>query len=273
MNLPDLPDGLQDSFDRLDAAAVLDILIIAGIIFALLMALRGTTAMTLLRGGVAIICVVFLLGRVLELSVVNFIVRNSLPGLVLGAVVIFQPEIRRALERAGRTGVRRLLTGGEQVAAMEQIAIAVTELAHVRHGAIIVLERGTGLEDYIDTGTRLDAALNAKLIEGIFYPNSPLHDKAVVVRDQRVVAAGCTLPVAMGDTAERLGMRHRAALGISEQTDAVAIVVSEQTGTVSIASDGRLIPLRDESRVLATLEALVGRPGAAAASAATVGAA
>jgi diadenylate cyclase len=259
MDFPDLPDSFQNSLDRLDAAAVLDILIIAGIIFALLMALRGTTAMTLLRGGVAIVCVVFLLGRILELSVVNFLVRNSLPGLVIGLVVIFQPEIRRALERAGRTGVRRLLTGGEQVAAMEQISIAVTDMAHVRHGAIIVLERGTGLEDYIDTGTRLDAALNAKLIEGIFYPNSALHDKALIVRDQRIVAAGCTLPVASGDAADRLGMRHRAALGISEQTDAVAIVVSEQTGTVSIASDGRLIPVRDESRVLATLEALVGR--------------
>ena len=255
-----LLDNIRESLDRLDAAAVLDILIIATIIFALLMALRGTTAMTLLRGGVAIICVVFLLGRILELSVVNFLVRNSLPGLVLGAVVVFQPEIRRALERAGRTGVRRWLTGGEQVAAMEQIAIAVTDLAHQRHGAIIVLERGTGLEDYIDTGTRLDAALHAKLIEGIFFPNSPLHDKAAIVRDQRIVAAGCTLPVATGDTADRLGMRHRAALGISEQTDAVAIVVSEQTGNVSIASEGRLIPLRDETRVLATLEALVGRP-------------
>ena len=273
MDFPDLPDSVQNSLDRLDAAAVLDILIIAGIIFALLMALRGTTAMTLLRGGVAIILLVFLLGRILELSVVNFLVRNSLPGLVLGAVVIFQPEIRRALERAGRTGVRRLLTGGEQVAAMEQISVAVTDLARVRHGAIIVLERGTGLEDYIDTGTRLDAALNAKLIEGIFYPNSPLHDKAVIVRDQRVVAAGCTLPVASGDAADRLGMRHRAALGISEQTDAVAIVVSEQTGTISIAAEGRLIPLRDDSRVLATLEALLGSTSAPRASAATVGAA
>src|SRR5204863_4490682 len=99
---PNLPDNFQNSLDRLDAAAILDILIIAGIIFALLMALRGTTAMTLLRGGMAIILLVFLLGRILELSVVNFLVRNSLPGLVLGAVVIFQPEIRRALERAGR---------------------------------------------------------------------------------------------------------------------------------------------------------------------------
>jgi diadenylate cyclase len=219
--------------------------------------LRGTTAMTLLRGGFAIICVIFLLGRILELSVVNFLVRNSLPGLVLGAVVIFQPEIRRALERAGRTGVRSWLAGSDQDVAVEEIATAVVELSRARHGAIIVLERSTGLEDYIDRGTRLDAALNAKLIEGIFYPNSPLHDKAIIVRNSRIVAAGCTLPLASGETADRLGTRHRAALGISEQTDAIAVVVSEQTGGVSIASDGRLIPLRDETRILSTLEALI----------------
>jgi diadenylate cyclase len=252
-----LLNSLRDSFSRLDGAAVLDILIIASIIFALLMALRGTSAMTLLRGGFAIICAIFLLGRILDLSVVNFLIRNSLPGLVLGAVVIFQPEIRRALERAGRTGVRGWLTGTTADASLEEIATAVVDLAHHRHGAIIVLERSTGLEDYIDNGTRLDAALNAKLIEGIFFPNSPLHDKASIVRGPRLVAAGCTLPLAGGESAARLGTRHRAALGISEQTDAIAVVVSEETGGVSIASDGRLIPLRDETRVLSTLEALV----------------
>src|SRR3954454_1326669 len=123
-----LLNTIRDNFDRLDAAAVLDILVIASIIFALLMALRGTTAMTLLRGGFAIICIIFLLGRILELSVVNFLVRNSLPGLVLGAVVIFQPEIRRALERAGRTGVRSWITGANQDLAVEEIATAVVQL-------------------------------------------------------------------------------------------------------------------------------------------------
>lgn len=254
-----LIDNVEESLRRLDGAAVLDILIIAAIIYALLMALRGTTAMTLLRGGVAIICVLFLLGRILELSVVNFLVRNSLPGLVLGVIVIFQPEIRRALERAGRTSVRRWLSNTEQDAALEEISDAVLELSKQRHGAIVVLERGTGLEDYIESGVRVDAGLNAKLLEGIFYPNSPLHDKALIVRDQRIVAASCTLPLATGAGFARLGTRHRAALGISEQTDAIAIVVSEQSGAVSIASEGRLIPLRDETRVRSTLEALYTR--------------
>ncbi|HEY4686198.1 MAG TPA: diadenylate cyclase CdaA [Dehalococcoidia bacterium] len=254
-----LIEDVRDSLQRLDGAAVLDILIIATIIFALLMALRGTRAMTLLRGAVAVVLLVFLLGRILELSVVNFLVRNSLPGLVLGLIVIFQPEIRRALERAGRTSMRRWLSSSEQYAAVEGIAEAVTELSHQRHGAIIVLERSTGLEDYIESGVRLDASLSAKLIEGIFYPNSPLHDKALIVRDERIVAASCTLPLATGAGAERLGMRHRAALGVSEETDAVAVVVSEQTGAVSIASEGRLIPVRDETRVRSALEALISK--------------
>jgi diadenylate cyclase len=254
-----LLNDIRDSLQRLDASAVLDIVIIAAIIYALLMALRGTSAMTLLRGGVAIICVLFLVGRVLELSVVNFLVRNSLPGLVIGAIVIFQPEIRRALERAGRTSVRRWLTTSEQDAAIAEVSAAVAELSHHRHGAIIVLERSTGLEDYIETGVRIDAGLNAKLLQGIFFPNSPLHDKALIVRDERIVAASCTLPLASGTGSARLGTRHRAALGVSEQTDAIAIVVSEETGAVSIASEGRLIPLRDETRIQSTLEALAAR--------------
>jgi diadenylate cyclase len=250
---------IRDSLQRLDGAAVLDILIIAAIIYALLMALRGTTAMTLLRGGVVIVCVLFLLGRVLDLSVVNFLVRNSVPGLVLGLIVIFQPEIRRALERAGRTSMRRWLSSSEQDAAIAEVSSAVAELSRLRHGAIIVMERSTGLEDYIESGIRVDAGLNAKLIEGIFFPNSPLHDKALIIRDQRIVAASCTLPLAAGTGAARLGMRHRAALGVSEQTDALAIVVSEETGAISVASDGRLIPLRDDTRVRSTLEALASR--------------
>jgi len=250
-----LIEDVRSSLESLDAAAAVDILIIAAIIYALLMALRGTTAMTLVRGAVVSICLLFLLGRILELSVVNFIIRNSLPGLVLGVIVIFQPEIRRALERAGRTSVRSLLSGTQQVAMLDEVATAMTELSRQRHGAIVVIERSTGLEDIIESGVRVDAGLNAKLLEGIFFPNSPLHDKAVIVRGDRIVAASCTLPVAAGNAS--LGMRHRAALGVSEQTDAIAIVVSEQSGGISIASDGRLIRLRDETRIRSTLEALL----------------
>jgi diadenylate cyclase len=249
---------VRDTLQRLDGAAVLDILIIAAIIFALLMALRGTTAMTLLRGGVVIVCLMFLIGRLLDLSVVNFILRNSLPGLVVGLVVIFQPEIRRALERAGRTPVTAWLsTTTERSVEAEALATAVLELSRRRHGAIIVVERTTGLEDYIETGIRLDAALSPQLLEGIFYPNSPLHDKAVVIRGGRVVAACCTLPLSEGAATLRMGTRHRAGLGITERTDAVSVVVSEESGAISVATDGRLIRLRDDSRVASTIEALI----------------
>ena len=254
-----LIDDVRDSLERLDGAALLDILLIAVIIYALLTALRGTTAMTLLLGGLAIGLALFLLGRILELSVVNFLVRNSLPGFVLGVIVIFQPEIRRALERAGRTSVRSWLTHSERALALDEVSTAATELARQKHGAIIVLERGTGLEDYIETGVRLDAELDARLLEGVFFPNSPLHDKAVIIRDRRIGAASCTLPLASGQGTARLGTRHRAALGVSEMTDAIAIVVSEETGAISIASDGRLIPLRDEAGVRPTVEALLSR--------------
>ncbi|HEX5370817.1 MAG TPA: diadenylate cyclase CdaA [Dehalococcoidia bacterium] len=250
-------DNIWNTLQRLDGAAVLDILIIAGLIYALLMALRGTAAMTLLRGGFVIIIAIFLLGRILDLRVVNFLMRNSLSGLVLGIIVVFQPEIRRTLERAGRTSVRRWLLNPEDDLALDEIATAVTNLAHLRHGAIIVVERGTGLEDLIETGVHMDAELNARVLESIFFPNSPLHDKAVIVREKRIVAASCTLPLSAGTGTSRMGTRHRAALGVSEETDAVAIVVSEETGRISIASEGRLIPLRDESRVRSTLEALV----------------
>lgn len=250
-------ENVWETLQRLDRAAALDILIIAIIIFALLMVLRGTTAMTLIRGGTFVLLALFLLGRILDLSVVNFLVRNALPVSVLGIIVIFQPEIRRTLERAGRTSMRRWLLNTDEETALDEISYAVTELARQRHGAIIVIERGTGLEEFIETGVHLDAELNARLLEAIFFPKSALHDKAVIVRGKRIIAASCTLPLSTGSGTGRMGTRHRAGLGVSEVTDAVAVVVSEESGSISIASEGRLIPLRDETRVRATLEALV----------------
>jgi diadenylate cyclase len=255
--MSDFLDDIWNTLQRLDAAAGLDILIIAVLIYFLLMALRGTTAMTLLRGAFVIIIAIFLIGRILDLTTVNFIVRNSLTGLVIGIIVIFQPEIRRTLERAGRTSVRRWLLNPQEDLSLDEISSAVTELARLRHGAIIVIERGTGLEDLIETGVHLDAEVGARMLESIFFPNSPLHDKAVIIREKRIIAAGCTLPLSAGGGTSRMGTRHRAALGVSEETDAVAVVVSEETGGISIASEGRLIPLRDETRLRSTLEALL----------------
>lgn len=255
--MSDFLDNTWRTLQRLDGAAALDILIIAVLIYAMLMALRGTTAITLLRGAVVIVAVMFLLGRILDLAVVNFLIRNSLTGLVIGIVVIFQPEIRRGLERAGRTSMRRWLLNPQDDLSLDEIASAVTELARQRHGAIIVIERSTGLENLIETGVHIDAELDSRMLRSIFFPNSPLHDKAVIIREKRIVAAGCTLPLSNAGGTARMGTRHRAALGVSEETDAVAVVVSEETGGISIASEGRLIPLRDETRLRSTLEALL----------------
>lgn len=247
-------DDVQDSLRRLDGVAILDILLIASVIFALLTVLRGTAAMTLLRGAVAIVCGLFLLGQVLELTVVNFLLRNSLPGLVLGAIVIFQPEIRRALERAGRTNLR-WRRASVTLTAMAEISKAVIELSDRRHGALIVIARGTGLEDILETGVHLDADVSAPLIASVFYPNSPMHDRALVVQRDRLAAASCTLPLSSTASSLTLGMRHRAAIGLTEQTDALVIVVSEETGAISVAAEGKLLQLQGDASFTATLTA------------------
>ena len=145
-------------------------------------------------------------------------------------------------------------------AVIDAVAEAASNLARERHGALMVLERETGLQDYIDTGVRVDAAPSVELLRGIFFPNSPLHDGAVILRENRVVAACCTLPLAEESARGMMGTRHRAALGITERTDAVSVVVSEETGQVSVASNGRLSQRLDEVRLRATLQSILGGP-------------
>lgn len=244
--------------------SVIDVLLIAAVIYGALRIVSGTRAMTQLRGALILFVVAFVLGRAFDLTVVNYIVDNSLPALLIGAAIVFQPEIRRALDRLGRTGVRGLVSRPEYSDVLDAIAKAVASLSRSRHGALIVLERETGLGDVIDTGVPIDAKVTPELLEGIFFPNSPLHDMAAVIRDDRVVAAGCVLPLAseLPPDEPHLGTRHRAALGITEQTDAVSIVVSEETGTISVAFEGKLTHVADEQRLRSVLEWLVRRRGA-----------
>ena len=188
-------DTFQDAIRSFEPASVVDILIIAVFIYALLLLLRGTTAMSLIRGIVILLVATVLLVRVLDLRVLNFLIRNSLPALLIAIPIIFQPEIRRFLERVGRTG-RWPWPGRPQYESLIDIMVdASVNLSQNRHGALIVLERESGLEEYIDTGIKLDAAPSSQLLEGIFYPNSPLHDGAVILGGNRVLAAGCTLPL------------------------------------------------------------------------------
>lgn len=232
----------REVLNQFDWSAAIDVLLIAVAIFAAFRLLSRTRAITLLRGAMALVLVLVILGLALDLTAVNWILENGLVALIVGAAVIFQPEIRRGLDLLGRTGIQDLLAHDPTDDTVDAIADAATRMARERHGALIVFERETGLQDVIETGVPIDAHVSSELIEGIFFPNSPLHDMATVVRGARVVAASCELPLAdeVRGGVRRLGTRHRAAAGITEQTDALSVVVSEETGEISICQGGHL---------------------------------
>ncbi|OAI39941.1 hypothetical protein AYO38_01195 [bacterium SCGC AG-212-C10] len=236
-------------------SSAIDVLIIAVAIFSLMRLLSGTRAVTQVRGVIAVALVVVILGRMFDLTVVNYLVAHSLPALLIGGAIIFQPDLRRALDRLGRTGLQGWLNRPRNEEVIEAVVTAAGRMSTERHGGLIVFERGTALGDIIETGVRVDAHVSPELLAGIFFPNSPLHDMAVVMREDRVVAAGCVLPLAndLPMSQRMLGTRHRAAIGITEQTDAVSLVVSEETGGISVALGGRLTPVADEDRLRAVL--------------------
>ena len=248
---------------RLDAWSVLDILIVAIIYYWILASLQGTRAIQLLWG--VVLLALFLVGvsSVFQLTTLRWLVQNAIPALLIAIPVIFQPELRRVLERLGRTGglVNRPVGIPRQslVRTVDEICEACTRLSERRMGSLIVLERGTGLQDYIDTGLPVDSLVSAPMLLTIFFPNNPLHDGAVIVRGDRLVAATCILPLSENPSGEDLGTRHRAALGITEQTDAVSIVISEETGIISLATNGRLVRRLDGSRLKNTLLRLYAR--------------
>jgi diadenylate cyclase len=251
-----LQHRLQDILDRLGPIDVLDIFLIALLIYGAFLLLRGTAAIALLRGAAIILIIVTILAQALNLTVLDFAIRNSLTGLIIAVPIIFQPEIRRALERVGRTGFRVWARSPyEQL--IDTVGRTAMELASRKHGALIVFERETGLQSYVDSGVPLDAVPSVELLEGIFFPNAPLHDGAVVLRENRVVAAGCTLPLSETRLSGEMGLRHRAGLGVTEGTDAVSLMVSEETGTIAVAADGRLYPRLDEARLRGLLTRLL----------------
>ncbi len=251
-------DGLTDVLTRLDVAALIDILIVSLAIYWILLLIRGTTAMTVLRGVGVLMIGAVLLSRIFDLRMLNWILRNSVTGVVIAVPIIFQPEIRRALERLGRTGLLRAFGRTEHRDAMDLIVRSAVQLGRQQIGALILIERDTGLQEVIDTGIPLDAELSVELLNSIFLTSSPLHDGAVVVRVDRVIAAGTTLPLSESPLPAEYGMRHRAAVGITERTDAVVVVVSEERGEISLASNGRMIPALDEERLSRQLHRLFG---------------
>lgn len=248
-------NSLQDillTFTRLDdPVALIDILLVTALIYGLLYLMRGTPAVQLARGIIVLFIGLYFLISVLPLPAFRWVVTQSIPVLLIAVPVIFQPEIRRGLERLGRT---RFLfdwsaVQSDMTRAVQQVARAAKRLSERRHGALIVFERSTGLQELIETGIEIDSSVNTELLLTIFYPKTALHDGAVIIREDRIMAAACVLPLAGEVPDQRMGTRHRAALGVTQQSDALVVVVSEETGVISLAYSGRIIRNLDEGRL------------------------
>src|SRR5229473_1150092 len=241
-------------FTWLDA---LDILIVAFIVYQLLQFIRGTHAVQMALGGLVLV-ILYWASLLLNLETVNWLLRTFLPFLVFGIIVVFQSEIRKVLAHLGKTPFFGAFSGRRKEEVIDEVVLATTTLASSRTGAILVVEREMGLRSYIETGIALDALLTYDLLISIFNPGTPLHDGAVVIQGSRVAAAACFLPLTVNPALSReLGSRHRAAIGVTEDTDALAVVVSEETGIISVVASGRIRrELDGRSLKQALLEAL-----------------
>jgi len=237
---------------------VLDILIVSIMIYELLKLIRGTRAVQM-AVGIAFIVGLFYVSRGFQLETVNWLIRNVVGYVVFAAIVLLQADIRRALVHLGRGRLfRRLNRKVSDDDTIEELVVAATSLAAKKTGAIIVIERSIGLRNYIESGIPLEARLTYDLLVSIFQPTSPLHDGAVIVQRDRVAAAACFLPLTINPRLNReLGSRHRAAIGITEENDAIAIVVSEETGRISLVEDGDLEYDLDPERLRQRLKSLV----------------
>ena len=245
-------------FQRLSWLSVIDILLVTLVFYGLLHWLRGTQAMVLLRGVILIVIALILITSLVNLPAFSWLIQNSLPALLLSVPVIFAPEIRRALERIGRAGTLHLAfnktANPDFERTMHTVTTAAARLSARQHGALIILQRLDNLDEYIRSGVRMNAEVTPELLLQIFYPNTPLHDGAAILSGPKVVAAACVLPLSASGILNRsperqMGLRHRAALGISEVSDAIAVVVSEETGAISIAHAGRMIRRIDPERL------------------------
>jgi diadenylate cyclase len=247
-------------FQRLNWLSVLDLALVTAILFGILILLRDTQATVLLRGVIFLVILLALLVNFVNLPAFSWLINTTLPALLLAIPVIFAPEIRRGLERLGRAGstsfFRRSETSLEELqVTFQAIATACARLSARKHGALIVLEREVSLKEYVSTGVYMDSTVTPEMLLQIFYPNTPLHDGAVIIADNRVLAASCVMPLSASGILNRsperqMGLRHRAALGSSEASDAIAITVSEETGSISIAQGGRMIRGVESNRLV-----------------------
>lgn len=235
---------------------VFEILILWYVIYMILLFVKGTLSEQLLKG-LVIIGLIFLVTQQLGLQAINWALTRLFPISIIALVIVFQPEFRRALAQLGQFGIHQ-----ENVEIVDEIARAAADLSRRRIGALIVIERESGLKSYVETGTAIDASVTSSLIVTLFMHQSPLHDGAIIIRSGRIAAAGCVLPLPEEERGviRQLGMRHRAAIGITHETDAVSVVVSEETGVISAASAGRLTQGLDEDTLAKALKSLFYRP-------------
>lgn len=245
-------------FERLDWLSVIDILLVTIIFFGVLYLLRDTQAMVLLRGVLVLFVLIGLLTSLVELPAFSYLITAALPALLFSIPVILAPEIRRALERIGRAGTLFTPLSRDSSKQMDEtikaIVTAAARLSARQHGALIVMQRSENLDEYVKTGVPINSKVTPEILLQVFYPNTPLHDGAVIVHHNQLLAASCVMPLSASGILARsperqMGLRHRASLGISETTDAIAVVVSEETGGISIAHNGRMIRRLDVERL------------------------
>lgn len=230
---------------------IIDILIVSYIIYRIILLIRGTRAVQMLLGIVLITGMYFISGK-FDLLTLHWLLKTFLSSILLIIIIVFQADIRRALMQMGKTPFHKPLDVAAQD--INEIITAAIYMARRRIGALIIIERETGLRDYIDSGFRLDARLRHELLIAIFLPSSPMHDGGVIIHKGRIHSSGCLLPLSKNpDISKRYGTRHRAALGLSEETDAVIIVVSEETQEISLVSHGQITSMRDEEALTSKL--------------------
>jgi diadenylate cyclase len=219
---------------------LVDIILMSIILYRLLLIIKGTKAAQMLIG-LCVLLFASLLSRYLELYTIDWLIQSFWAQIFIAIIILFQPEIRRALAQMGETQFLHTLTTAEELKSLEEIVRATIALSNRKIGALIAIERDTSLKDFVEMGTALDAKVSKEVLLSIFHPTSPIHDGAVVIKGNRIIAAGCFLPITTSPEISRsLGTRHRAGIGLSEETDAIIIIVSEETGIISMAINGKL---------------------------------
>jgi diadenylate cyclase len=219
---------------------IVDILFVTGIIYRILLIIKGTRAAQMLVG-LGVLFLALLLSKYLGLYTIDWIIQSLWAQIVLALIILFQPEIRKTLAQMGEARFLPSFASAEELRSIEEIVRASVALSNRKIGALIVIEKEMDLKDFTEMGTQLDAKVSHELLLSIFHPTSPIHDGAVIIKGNRVIAAGCFLPLTLsGDISKTFGTRHRAGIGLTEETDAVVIIVSEETGSISTVVDRKI---------------------------------